>query len=62
MIFRDFQTFKKHLKRVFEDIDKKCTAKRQLYNLRQKIFAATYSINFQHIAMNIKWDDAILIS
>jgi len=26
MIFRDSQMFKKHLKRVFEDIDKKCTA------------------------------------
>ncbi len=62
MIFRDSQTFEKCLRRVFEDIDKKCTAKRQLYNLRQKIFAATYSISFQHIAMNMKWDDAALIS
>jgi len=61
-IFRDSQTFEKRLRRVFEDIDKKCTAKRQLYNLRQKIFAATYSISFQHITMNMKWDDAILIS
>jgi len=33
-----------------------------LYNLRQKIFAATYSISFQHIATNTKWDDAALIS
>ncbi len=62
MIFRDSQTFEKCLRRVFKDIDKKCTAKRQLYNLRQKIFAATYSISFQHIAMNMKWDDAALIS
>jgi len=62
MIFRDSQTFKKRLKRVFENIDKKCTAERQLYNLRQKIFAATYLINFQHIMMNMKWDDAALIS
>ena len=54
MIFRDSQTFEKHLRRVFEDIDKKCTAKEQLYNLRQKIFVATYSINFQHIALNMK--------
>ncbi len=61
-IFRDLQTFKKRLRRVFEDIDKKRTAERQLYNLRQKIFAATYSISFQHIAMNTKWDDAALIS
>ncbi len=61
-IFRDSQTFEKRLRRVFEDIDKKCTAEYQLYNLRQKIFAATYSINFQHIAMNTKWDDAALIS
>ncbi len=62
MIFRDSQMFEKCLRRVFENIDKKCTAKRQLYNLRQKIFAATYSISFQHIAMNMKWDDAALIS
>jgi len=54
MIFRDFQMFKKHLRKVFENIDKKCTAERQLYNLQQKIFAATYSISFQHIAMNMK--------
>jgi len=28
MIFRNSQMFKKHLRRVFENIDKKCTAKR----------------------------------
>jgi len=53
-IFRDSQTFEKRLRRVFEDIDKKHTAKRQLYNLRQKTFATTYSISFQHIATNMK--------
>ncbi len=62
MIFRDFQTFEKHLRRVFENIDKKCTAEHQLYNLRQKIFAATYSISFQHITMNTKWNDAAFIN
>ncbi len=61
-IFRDSQAFEKRLRRVFEDIDKKRTAKRQLYNLRQKTFAATYSISFQHIATNTKWNDAALIS
>ncbi len=61
-MFRDSQAFEKRLRRVFEDIDKKRTAKRQLYNLRQKIFAATYSISFQHIAMNTKWNDAALTS
>jgi len=61
-IFHDFQMFEKRLRRVFENIDKKCTAKRQLYNLQPKIFAATYSISFQHIAMNTKWDDATFIS
>ncbi len=61
-IFRDSQTFEKRLRRVFEDIDKKHTAKRQLYNLRQKTFATTYSISFQHIATNMKWNDAALIS
>jgi len=62
MIFRDLQMFEKHLRRVFEDIDKKHTAECQLYNLRQKIFAMTYLISFQHIMMNMKWDDAALIS
>jgi len=62
MIFRDAQMFKKRLKKVFENINKKCTAKQQLYNLQQKIFAATYLISFQHIAMNMKWNDAVLIS
>ncbi len=61
-IFRDSQAFELRLRRVFEDIDKKCTAKRQLYNLRQKIFAATYSVSFQHIAINMKWDDAAFTS
>jgi len=61
-IFRDSQTFEKRLRRVFENIDKKRTAERQLYNLQQKIFATTYSISFQHIAMNTKWNDAVLIS
>jgi len=62
MIFYDSQMFKKCLRRIFKDIDKKHTVKQQLYNLQQKIFAATYSINFQHIIMNMKWNDAALIS
>ncbi len=62
IIFCDSQMFELHLRRVFEDIDKKHTAKWQLYNLRQKIFAATYLISFQHIAMNTKWDNAALIN
>jgi len=62
IIFHDSQTFKKHLRRVFKNIDKECTAKQQLYNLQQKIFAMIYFINFQHIAMNMKWNDAVLIS
>ncbi len=62
IIFRDSQMFKKCLRRVFEDIDKKCTAEWQLYNLWQKIFAATYSISFQHIVMNMKWNNAAFIS
>ncbi len=62
IIFRNSQMFKKCLRRVFEDIDKKCTAEWQLYNLWQKIFAATYSISFQHIVMNMKWNNAAFIS
>ncbi len=62
IIFRDFQMFKKHLRKVFENIDKEHTAEQQLYNLQQKIFTVTYLINFQHIMMNMKWDDATFIS
>ena len=62
IIFRNSQMFKKCLRRVFEYIDKKCTAEWQLYNLWQKIFAATYSISFQHIVMNMKWNNAAFIS
>ena len=61
-IFRDPQAFEKRLRRVFGDIDKERTAERQLYNLRQKTSAATYSASFQHIAANTEWDDAALTS
>ena len=36
IIFTDFKTFELRLKRIFEDIDRKKTVKRQLYSLRQK--------------------------
>ena len=54
VIFTDFKTFELRLKRIFEDIDKKRTAERQLYDLRQKESTVTYSINFQHITTNTK--------
>ncbi len=45
-IFGDLKAFEVRLRRVFGNIDKERTAERQLYNLRQKAFAATYSASF----------------
>ena len=46
IIFINFKTFELRLKRVFEDINRERTAKRQLYDLRQKESTVTYSISF----------------
>ena len=62
IIFNSSQQFEARLRRVFEDIDKKRTAERQLYELRQKGSAVSYSVSFQHIAANTEWDDVALIS
>ena len=62
IIFTDFKTFELRLRRIFKNIDRKITAERQLYNLRQKESTVIYSISFQHIATNTKWDDTALTS
>ena len=62
IIFTNFKTFELRLRRIFEDIDKERTVKRQLYNLRQKESTVIYSISFQHITTNTKWDDTAFTS
>ena len=53
----NMSNFVKSLRRVFENVDAKRIAKRQLYQLRQIEFASTYVVMFQSIAFNIQWDD-----
>ena len=61
-IFGISEAFEKRIRRIFEDIDQERTAEKQLYDLRQKRSEVSYSISFQHIAANTKWNDAALIS
>ena len=56
-IFVNMNNFVKSLRRMFENVDAKRIAKRQLYQLRQIEFAFTYVVMFQSIAFNIQWDD-----
>ena len=46
IIFTDLKTFELRLRRIFKDIDRERTVKRQLYNLQQKESTVLYSINF----------------
>ena len=41
-MFTNFETFKIHARRVFEDIDAERTAARELINLKQKRAASMY--------------------
>ena len=61
-IFEISEAFEKRIRRIFEDIDQEKTAEKQLYDLRQKESAVSYSISFQHIAANTEWDDAAFTS
>ena len=54
VIFNNSLTFEARLRRIFENIDRKRTAERQLYELRQKKSAVIYLINFQYITTNTK--------
>ena len=56
-MFVNMNNFVKSLRKVFENVDAKRIAKRQLYQLRQIEFASTYVVMFQSIAFNIQWDD-----
>ena len=56
-MFVNMNNFVKSLRKVFENVDAKRIAKRQLYQLRQIEFAFTYVVMFQSIAFNIQWND-----
>ena len=56
-MFVNMSNFAKSLRKVFENVDAKRIAKRQLYQLCQIEFAFTYVVMFQFIAFNIQWDD-----
>ena len=61
-IFGIPEVFEARIRRIFENIDQERTAEKQLYDLRQKKSTVNYSISFQHITTNTKWDDAALTS
>ena len=46
-IFTSLEEFKKQIRIVFETIDQKRTAEREICNIMQKGVAATYAANFQ---------------
>ena len=56
-MFVNMSNFVKSLRKVFENVDAKRIAKRQIYQLRQIEFAFTYVVMFQSIAFNIQWND-----
>ena len=59
-MFTNFETFKIHARRVFEDIDAERTAARELMNLEQKRAASMYAVWFQKVLFNLSWEDAVL--
>ena len=59
-MFTNFETFKIHARRVFEDIDAERTAARELMNLKQKEAASMYAVQFQEVSSNLSWRDAAL--
>ena len=53
-IFEDFNYFQQALQRMYEDIDAKRIAKKQLYNLQQMRSTFKYFITFQLITVDTK--------
>ena len=49
----NFEMFKIHARRVFEDIDMKRTVIRKLMNLKQKRAASMYVTCFQRVSFNL---------
>ena len=49
--------FKKHMRRVFEDIDAERTAEWELITLQQKRSTSVYAAQFQSIVFNVIWNN-----
>ena len=59
-MFTNFETFKIHVRRVFEDIDAERTVTRELINLEQKRAALIYIVWFQKVSSNLSWRNTAL--
>ena len=59
-MFTNFEMFKIHVRRMFEDIDAERTAVRELINLEQKRAASIYAAHFQKVSFNLSWSNAAL--
>ena len=59
-MFTNFETFKIHARRMFEDIDAERTAARELMNLEQKKAASMYTVWFQRVLFNLSWENTVL--
>ena len=49
----NYEMFKIHARRVFEDIDTERTAAQKLINLKQKRAASMYTAQFQKVSFNL---------
>ena len=56
----NFETFKIHARRVFEDINTERTAAQKLMNLKQKRAASMYAVWFQRVLFNLSWENTVL--
>ena len=60
-MFSNFKVFKTQARRVFENINVKRTAARELMNLEQKKAALIYAVCFQKVLFNLNWDNTALV-
>ena len=59
-MFTNFEIFKIHARRMFEDIDTERTVTRELINLEWKRTASMYTAQFQKVSFNLSWENAAL--
>ena len=59
-IFVSLEKFKKQIRIVFETINQKRTAEREICNIVQKGAAVTYAANFQRHTAYMNWDNTAL--
>ena len=57
-IFADYDKFKEEIRRIFEIVNEKSTAERNLQHITQRIAAVEYAIKFQEEVEKIEWNDA----